>query len=219
LRLNHPIRTALRRAAMVMLFRPLARVMFGLNKIGAENLPTHGPAIIVANHNSHVDTLVLLCIFPSRLIGRLRPLAAADHFLGDPVSSWFSRRVVGIIPLKRTGVERGEDVLAQAKQALNQGDILIVFPEGTRGEPEELGAFKAGVARLAEAAPETPIVPIFIQGAGRALPKGSKIPVPFDITIVIGQALAFSGSRPQLIAELRTRLAALKALAPPLKWE
>jgi 1-acyl-sn-glycerol-3-phosphate acyltransferase len=219
LRLNHPIRTALRRAAMVMLFRPIARVMFGLNKIGSENLPTQGPAIIVANHNSHVDTLVLLCIFPSRLIGRLRPVAAADHFLGDPVSSWFSRRVVGIIPLKRTGVGRGEDVLAQAKEALSDGDILIVFPEGTRGAPEELGAFKAGVARLAEAAPTAPIIPIYIQGAGRALPKGAKIPVPFDITIVIGQALAFTGSRPDLIAALRTRLEALKALAPPLKWE
>jgi 1-acyl-sn-glycerol-3-phosphate acyltransferase len=204
---------------MVMLFRPIARVMFGLNKIGAENLPMDGPAIIVANHNSHVDTLVLLCIFPSRLIGRLRPVAAADHFLGDPVSSWFSRRVVGIIPLKRTGIAQGEDVLAEAKQALNEGDILIVFPEGTRGEPEELGAFKAGVARLAEAAPDAPIVPIYIQGAGRALPKGAKIPVPFDITIVIGAALSFAGSRPALIAALRTKLEALKAQAPPLKWE
>jgi 1-acyl-sn-glycerol-3-phosphate acyltransferase len=204
---------------MVMLFRPIARVMFGLNQIGNENLPTDGPAIIVANHNSHVDTLVLLCIFPSRLIGRLRPVAAADHFLGDPVSSWFSRNVVGIIPLKRTGVERGEDVLAEAKQALAEGDILIVFPEGTRGEPEELGAFKAGVARLAEAAPNAPIVPIYIQGAGRALPKGARIPVPFDITIVIGQAMAFTGSRPDLIGALRIKLADLKALAPPLKWE
>jgi 1-acyl-sn-glycerol-3-phosphate acyltransferase len=204
---------------MVMLFRPIARVMFGLNKLGAENLPTRGPAIIVANHNSHVDTLVLLCIFPSRLIGRLRPVAAADHFLGDPVSSWFSRRVVGIIPLKRTGIARGEDVLAEAKEALSEGDILIVFPEGTRGEPEEMGSFKAGVARLAEAAPDAPIVPIYIQGAGRALPKGARIPVPFDITIVIGKSLSFAGSRPALIAELRDQLARLKALAPPLKWE
>jgi 1-acyl-sn-glycerol-3-phosphate acyltransferase len=219
LRLNHPVRTALRRAAMVMLFRPVARLMFGLNKVGAQNLPTQGPAIIVANHNSHVDTLVLLCIFPSRLIGRLRPVAAADHFLGDPVSSWFSRRVVGIIPLKRSGAVKGEDVLAQAKEALNDGDILIVFPEGTRGAPEEIGAFKAGVARLAEAAPDAPIVPIYIQGAGRALPRGSKIPVPFDITIVIGEPLRFAGSRPELIVQLRDRIDALKSLAPPLKWE
>jgi 1-acyl-sn-glycerol-3-phosphate acyltransferase len=203
LKLNHPIRTALRRVAMVTLFRPVARVLFGLNQIGKENLPTDGPAIIVANHNSHVDTLVLLCIFPSRLIGRLRPVAAADHFLGDPVSSWFSRRVVGIIPLKRTGVER------------NDAD----FPEGTRGEPEELGAFKAGVARLAEAAPDAPIIPIYIQGAGRALPKGTAIPVPFDITIVVGQAMAYAGSRANLIAALRGKLSELKALAPPLKWE
>jgi 1-acyl-sn-glycerol-3-phosphate acyltransferase len=204
---------------MIALFKPLARLFFGLNKIGAENLPPKGPAIIVANHNSHVDTLVLLCSFPSSMIGKLRPVAAADHFLGDPVSSWFSRRVVGIIPLKRTGGARGEDVLAEAKDALADGDILIVYPEGTRGEPEEIGAFKAGVARLAEAAPETPVIPIYIQGAGRALPRGSKIPVPFDITIVIGQALKFEGSRPELISALRQCIDDLKALAPPLKWE
>jgi 1-acyl-sn-glycerol-3-phosphate acyltransferase len=219
LKLNHPIRTALRRTAMAIFFKPLARFFFGLNTIGAQNLPLHGPAILVANHNSHVDTLVLLCSFPSRLIGKLRPVAAADHFLGDPISSWFSRRVVGIIPLKRTGATRGEDVLAEAKSALLDGDILIVFPEGTRGAPEELGAFKAGVARLAEAAPDVPIVPIFIQGAGRALPRGSKIPVPFDITIVIGQPLAFNGSRPELITLLRTQMDVLKAQAPPMKWE
>jgi 1-acyl-sn-glycerol-3-phosphate acyltransferase len=219
LKLNTPIRTALRQAAMMAVFKPVARLFFGLNKIGAQNLPTKGPAIIVANHNSHVDTLVLLCSFPSRLIGKLRPVAAADHFLGDPVSSWFSRRVVGIIPLKRTGSVRGEDVLAEAKEALADGDILIVFPEGTRGAPEEIGAFKAGVARLAEAAPNTPIIPIYIQGAGRALPRGSKIPVPFDISIVIGEALKFQGSRPDLIAALRSRIDDLKALAPPLKWE
>ena len=72
---------------MLVVFKPIARMFFGLNKIGAENLPLKGPAIIVANHNSHVDTLVLLCIFPSSLIGKLRPVAAADHFLSDPVSS------------------------------------------------------------------------------------------------------------------------------------
>jgi 1-acyl-sn-glycerol-3-phosphate acyltransferase len=204
---------------MMVLFKPIARLFFGLNKIGEANLPTKGPAIVVANHNSHVDTLVLLCCFPSSLIGKLRPVAAADHFLGDPVSSWFSRHVVGIIPLKRTGSTRGEDVLAQAKDALTDGDILIVFPEGTRGAPEEIGAFKAGVARLAEAAPNAPIVPIYIQGAGRALPRGSRIPVPFDISIVIGEALRFEGSRPDLVAALRQRIDALKALAPPLKWE
>jgi 1-acyl-sn-glycerol-3-phosphate acyltransferase len=219
LKLNHPIRTALRRAAMFAVFKPVARLFFGLNTIGAQNLPIRGPAIIVANHNSHVDTLVLLCSFPSHLIGKLRPVAAADHFLGDPVSSWFSRRVVGIIPLKRTGSARGEDVLQEAKQALADSDILIVFPEGTRGAPEEIGAFKAGVARLAEAAPQAPIIPIYIQGAGRALPRGSKIPVPFDITLVVGAPLAFTGSRPDLITALRQTMDDLKALAPPLKWE
>jgi 1-acyl-sn-glycerol-3-phosphate acyltransferase len=210
----------LRRALMVLLLRPLARIVLGLSVVGARNLPQTGPAIVAANHNSHIDTLALMALFPSRLLGRLRPLAAADHFLRDPVSSWFARRVVGIIPLQRNPrTAPGTDVLAEAREALDAGAILIVFPEGTRGAPEEMGAFKAGVARLAEAFPEAPVTPVFIQGAGRALPRDSKVLVPFTVTVVVGEAITWPGSRKTLTDTLRARIDDLKQLAPPLHWD
>lgn len=214
-----PVVEALRRVALSLLVKPLARLLLGLNVIGRDNLPAAGPAIIAANHNSHVDTLVLLSVFPSRMLKILRPVAAADHFLRDPVSSWFSRVIVGIIPLQRGGAAKGEDVLAEAKAALSQGQILIVFPEGTRGEPEEMGAFKAGVARLVEAHPQARVHPVYIQGAGRALPRDAKLFVPFDVTIVAGEPLEWTGSRPELARNLRARIEVLKALAPPMRWE
>lgn len=209
----------LRRYGLMLIVRPIARLLFGLDTIGAEKLPTKGPAIVAANHNSHVDTLILLCLFPARLLPILRPVAAADHFDKGGLSSWFSRNVIGIIPIKRGGASRHEDVLAEAKQALARGEILVVFPEGSRGAPEEMTRFKTGIARLAEFCPEALVTPIYLQGAGRSLPKDARLLVPFNTSAVVGEALAWTGSHHGFIDELRTRIEALKAQAPPLRWE
>ncbi len=209
----------LRRYALMLIVRPVARLLFGLDTIGAEKLPTKGPAIVAANHNSHVDTLILLCLFPARLLPILRPVAAADHFDKGGFGSWFSRNVIGIIPIKRGGASRHEDVLAEAKQALARGEILVVFPEGSRGAPEEMTRFKTGIARLAEFCPEALVTPIYLQGAGRSLPKDARLLVPFNTSAVVGEPLAWTGSHHGFIDELRTRIEALKAQAPPLRWE
>src|SRR5215472_2147364 len=126
-----------RLAFLRLIARPAALFLTGVDVVGRENLPTSGPAIIAANHTSHVDTLLLLTIFPPRLMGRLRPAAAADYFLRGPVIGWFSRNLVGIVPIERhagkaASADRG-DVLAPARAALAAGDIVIIFPEGTRG--------------------------------------------------------------------------------------
>ena len=209
----------LRRYGLMLIVRPIARLLFGLDTIGAEKLPKHGPAIVAANHNSHVDTLILLCLFPARLLPILRPVAAADHFDKGGFGSWFSRNVIGIIPIKRGGASRHEDVLAEAKQALARGEILVVFPEGSRGAPEEMTRFKTGIARLVEFCPEAPVTPIYLQGAGRSLPKDARLLVPFNTTAVVGEPLTWSGSHHGFVDELRTRIEALKPQAPPLRWE
>jgi 1-acyl-sn-glycerol-3-phosphate acyltransferase len=209
---------AIRRYGLMFIVRPVARLLFGLDVIGKEKLPTEGPAIVAANHNSHVDTVVLLCLFPAHLLEKVRPVAAADHFDKGGFGSWFSRNVIGIIPIKRGAASRHEDVLAGAKEALTRGEILVVFPEGSRGEPEEMTKFKTGVARLAEFCPEAAVTPVYLQGAGRSLPKDAKLLVPFNTTAVVGEPLNWNGSHHGFIDELRARIEALKAQAPPLKW-
>jgi 1-acyl-sn-glycerol-3-phosphate acyltransferase len=209
----------LRRYGLMLVVRPVARLLFTLDVIGREKLPVDGPAIVAANHNSHVDTIVLLCLFPSKLLPKLRPVAAADHFDKGGFGSWFSRNIIGIIPIKRGGASRSEDVLAEAKAALGRGEILVVFPEGSRGEPEEMTRFKTGVARLVEHHPEAKVTPVYLQGAGRSLPKDAKLLVPFNTTAVVGDALSWSGSHHGFIDELRAQIEALKAQAPPLRWE
>lgn len=208
----------LRLILIVLVLRPIARFFTGVDVIGRERLPTRGPAIVAANHNSHVDTLLLLSIFPARAVQKVRPVAAADYFLQDPVVSWLSRNLVGIVPVSRK-LARGEDVLAPARQALEDGCIVIIFPEGTRGDAsDEMTALKGGVARLAEAFPQAPVTPVWLQGAGRVLPKGEAIPVPMCCTAHVGEPLRWGGDRPGFIAALRDALLTLRAEAPPLRW-
>jgi 1-acyl-sn-glycerol-3-phosphate acyltransferase len=160
---------------------------------------------------------MLLSLFPARLLHKVRPVAAADYFLANPAISWFSRRIIGIAPISRT-VARGEDVLAPARAALERGEIILVFPEGTRSRDGALAPLKAGVARLAEAFPTVPITPVWIEGAGRVLPKGARAPVPMNCTALVGEPLFWTGGRSAFMDELRQRLEALAATAPPQRW-
>jgi 1-acyl-sn-glycerol-3-phosphate acyltransferase len=213
----------LRFLLLVLAARPLALFLTGADVTGRERLPLNGPAIVAANHSSHVDTLLLLAIFPSRAVARVRPVAAADYFLRDPVIGWFSRHVIGIVPVARLKAgqktrDNGEDVLAPARAALAAGDIVVVFPEGTRGDGDQLGQLKGGVARLAEAFPEAPVTPVWIQGAGRVLPKGQAIPAPLNCAVLVGEPLAWTSDRQAFMARLRAALLALKDQAPPLRW-
>ena len=86
----------------LLLVKPLVFLLLGVNLRRTELLPQTGPAIIVANHNSHLDTMVLMALYPLKMIRRLRPVAAMDYFMRNPLLAWFATRIIGIIPLQRT---------------------------------------------------------------------------------------------------------------------
>lgn len=208
----------LRILLLTLIAKPLARIFTGADVLGREHLPVKGPAIIAANHASHVDTLLMLTIFPARTLARVRPAAAADYFLKGPVISGFSRHIIGIVPVARDRVSAGEDILAPAREALAAGDIVVIFPEGTRGDGERMARLKNGVARLAASCPDAPVTPIWLQGAGRVLPKGAYVPVPMNCTVLVGAPLRYEGDRMAFMETLRERLEALHAEAPPQRW-
>lgn len=167
--------------------KPLVFVGLGLNVINRENLPLNGPMVVAANHNSHLDTLVLLALFPITMVHKVRPVAAADYFLKNKVSAWLSINVLGIIPIHRAPSKSNRHaVFDKCHKALNQGDILIIFPEGSRGDPETMSSLKKGIYHLVDEHNNCPVIPVVMRGLGRALPKGTAMFVPFNCDVVLG---------------------------------
>lgn len=194
---------------------PVALLWLGLHVRHRERLPRKGPAIVAANHNSHLDILALLSLFPLLSIARVQPAAAADYFCKNACIKWLALHVVGIIPVVRGGERSAGDPLQACYSALEQGKVLVIFPEGSRGQPEQLAELKAGIWHLAQRFPHVPVIPVFMHGLGKAMPKGSWIPVPFFINIGIGQPLYGSQDKTDFLIALRARLQCLKQKIRP----
>jgi 1-acyl-sn-glycerol-3-phosphate acyltransferase len=213
------VKNLLRVAFFLLIVRPVISIFLGAHVRGRERLPKAGPAIIVANHNSHLDTLTIMAMFSPRDLGRVRPVAAADYFLRSRVKSWFAMNLIGIIPIPRKGRDRRARPLEACEKALDRGEILILFPEGSRGEPERLSEFKRGVAHLVRACPQTPVHPLFMYGLGKALPKDAVIFVPFNCEIVIGEKIYWNGSVDAFMDLLQSRMAELATQIQMTPWE
>jgi 1-acyl-sn-glycerol-3-phosphate acyltransferase len=213
--MNHVLRFLF----FTLIVRPAVLIVLGLNVRHRERLPQSGPAILVANHNSHLDTMVLMTLFPTRLLPKLRPVGAQDYFFHYRFLKWFSLRVIGIIPLDRTAKKSGQRLLAPISESVDQGDIVIVFPEGSRGDPERLGQFKTGVAHLAQLHENVPVYPIYLHGLGKALPRGEALLVPFFCDVFVGEPMQWAGDRKEFVDELNRRMRALAEEGHFAPWQ
>jgi len=203
-----------------MLFaKPLVLLVMGVNVQSKKKLTSKQPAIIIANHNSHLDTLVLMTLFPLSLLRKIRPVAALDYFLKNRFLAWFALKIIGIIPLDRDVKLDKKDPLEGCSQALDRGEMLILFPEGTRGEPERIAQFKTGVAHLARRHPEVPIIPVFLHGLGKALPKGEFLLVPFFCDVIVGEPLYWTKSRSEFMDNIECCMKELAASLNSPPWE
>jgi 1-acyl-sn-glycerol-3-phosphate acyltransferase len=184
----------------VFLLRPFLKLFFGVDVAGRINLSRLGQYIIVANHNSHLDILLLFLILPIRQIRRTHPVAAKEYFSKRKIvfklACWLFR------PIWIVRGEKVEDPLKEMREKLSSGHSLIIFPEGTRGTPGQIGRFKSGVGRLAVDRRDIPIIPVFLSGPERAFPKKSAIPLPIWNFITVGPPQFFMGESPDITASL-----------------
>lgn len=170
----------------VLLLRPIVKLFSGINVTGKENLDNLDQYIIIANHNSHLDIVLLYYLLPISHIVRTHPVADKPHFSK-------SRLVFRLVDFffKPIWVTRGkpdlsDDPFAEIKGIIDAGQNVIIFPEGTRGVPGEMQHFKSGIGRLMAQYPEVPILPVFLVGPERALPRASALLLPIWSNIIIG---------------------------------
>lgn len=194
-------------------------IVLGLNVRHRERLPKKGPALFVVNHNSHMDTMVLMSLLPAKMLSKTRPVAAWDYFMRNRILSWFAVNIVGILPIKRQRLKGESNPLEPCIEALGRNEVLIFYPEGSRGEPEQMTSFKSGITKLVAECPDVPVIPIFIHGAGKALPKGEALLVPFFCDVFIGNKLTWGGNRKEFMRTLEEEMTTLSAEGGFAPWE
>ena len=155
---------------------------------GLEHIPEREPAILASNHLSFIDSIVLPLNVP-------RPV----YFLGkaDYWDSWRTRwffQGTGVVPVNRGGGSQGEASLSTGVEILQSGELLGIYPEGTRSPDGRLYRGKTGPARMALEA-EVPIIPCAVLGTDQALPTGAYRPRRLPVTVRYGEPLDLSRYR------------------------
>ena len=141
--------------------------------------------IYFANHQSHADLVMIWAALPKELRARTRAIAAKDYWTKTPFRQWITTAVFNVIYVSRDRSSE-EDPLEPLFDALDQGDSIILFPEGTRGHAEEPQAFKAGLYNLAHKYPKVELIPAWINNVQRVMPKGEVVPVPVLCSVTFG---------------------------------
>ena len=186
------------------LLRAVVRLWNGARR---EPFDLEGPAVLYANHGSHLDTLVIW----AALGDRIRPVAAADYW-GGPLRRWIAQEILGALLIERTK-DRDADPVAAMVRALEAGDVLLLYPEGTRTRPGRLAPFKGGLHMVGQRVPGARLVPVYVHNTAAAWPKGTKVPLPLVCSVRVGEALqgAAEQERGPFLARARQALLDLAA--------
>jgi 1-acyl-sn-glycerol-3-phosphate acyltransferase len=151
---------------------------------GMHLLPAQPSFVLVANHSSHLDAIVLTASLPCRHFGCVYPIAAGDTFFERPLIATFASSCLNALPIWRKR-SCGHSLEELRERLLHDRCIFIIFPEGTRSRTGEMATFKPGLGRLV-CGTDVPVVPCHIAGAWRAFPPGAAVPRPHVIRLRIG---------------------------------
>jgi 1-acyl-sn-glycerol-3-phosphate acyltransferase len=175
----------LRAKAMGWCLLAIVRVLTGAQARWYGCPPKAEQRIYFANHQSHADLVMIWAALPEELRSITRPIAARDYWTKSNFKKWITSAVFNAVYVERERKE-GEDPLQPLIEALDNGDSLIIFPEGTRGHAEEPQPFRAGLYNLAQRFPHVVLVPAWIDNIQRVMPKGEVVPVPILCSVTFG---------------------------------
>ena len=164
--------------------------------------------IYFANHQSHADLVLMWAALPEELRSITRPIAAKDYWTKTPFKKWITTAVFNAIYVDRANTGE-QDPLEPLIDALQSGDSVILFPEGTRGNQEEPQKFKSGLYNLAQKFPNVVLVPAWINNVQRVMPKGEIVPVPILCSVTFGTPISLEIDEERSEFLTRARLAVL----------
>ena len=174
---------------MSLLLLALIRVLTGAQARWQGCPPKAEQRIYFANHQSHADLMLMWAALPAELRSITRPIAARDYWTKTSFRKWITTAVFNAIYVDRAKTG-DQDPLEPLIRALDQGDSVILFPEGTRGNQEEPQSFKSGLYNLALKFPDVVLVPAWINNVQRVMPKGEVVPVPILCSVTFGVPIA-----------------------------
>jgi 1-acyl-sn-glycerol-3-phosphate acyltransferase len=157
--------------------RILYRTYFRGRVVGRQHVPAEGGVIVAPNHISNLDPPIVGCQF-----WRHHYTVGKRELFRAPLAAMILRQW-GALPVNRS--RPGKELFADLVGYLQAGEALVLFPEGTRSRDGRLGKAQRGVAMLALAA-RVPVVPAFVKGSRRAMPRGAYLPRPFRVTVAFG---------------------------------
>jgi 1-acyl-sn-glycerol-3-phosphate acyltransferase len=200
------------------ILRTWLRAYHRLTIVGRENLPLDRSFVMIANHASHLDTLCLLAALPLRKLHYAFPAAARDYFFVNPGRALLAAIVANALPFdRRLDPRHSLDVCGHL--LANRGNVLIVFPEGTRSDTGAVREFRPGVGLLL-AGTTIPVVPCHLDGTFAAWSRGVWLPRPRAVRLTIGTPRTYghlpptSESAKQICQELRECVCCLGGAAP-----
>lgn len=179
------------------------KVIIGVRIIGSRKLQKYDQFIIAANHNSHADAVTLMTAVPTNKLANTHPIAAADYFGKNKFTSFISWLFINVklIPRKKSSDEDNDNPINIMDELLKKKKSIIIFPEGSRGKPGKLSPFKKGIGILSEKNQNVPIIPVYLEGISRVLPKGNKIILPSLTKIYFGEAIHITDESAEEIVE------------------
>lgn len=166
-----------------------ARLLTGARALWLGCTPQPVQRLYYANHSSHGDFVLLWASLPDELRRRTRPVAGADYWQRDGVRRYLINKVFNGVLIDRERAKPEANPLQPMLDALDQGDSLILFPEGTRNLEDGLLPFKSGLYHLTRLRPDIELVPVWIANLNRVMPKGRALPLPLLCTLSFGTPL------------------------------